>query len=73
MKRLYWTLKLFILVIIVLISLNIQKMYKCYMELQKNMDGYILARNDTTSFMEASDYLTEQVRNYVITGNLENM
>lgn len=44
-----------------------------YDDLETNLDLYIKSQNDAYSMLQASDYLTQEVRSFAATGNLENL
>lgn len=69
-KILFMLIPLVMIYLIVMTLLGIQKVNRCYNELQEARTGYTLAQRDLALFEEASEYLTEQARLYVVKGQI---
>ena len=59
------------LVIGALMVISVLKTTRSYQSMRESTARYLSCREDATSLMDASDYLTEAVREFVITGEAE--
>ena len=57
-----------IIVILILLVVNIQKKYN---SLRANTDIYLMCQREAPMMTKASDYLTQQVRSFAVTGETE--
>lgn len=62
-----------VVLVAVLLLVGINRLSDNYRELKENTDIYILCESDADSLMDASDYLTQQAREFAVTGNAAAM
>ncbi|MBQ9015057.1 MAG: GGDEF domain-containing protein [Firmicutes bacterium] len=62
-----------VVLVAVLLLVGINRLSDNYHDLKDNTDIYILCETNADSMMDASDYLTEQAREFAVTGDIAAM
>jgi len=71
-RRIYMLLIAVVCILTVITIASTYSTHRSYTRMQEATKRFIEARENANNMQNASDYLTDQVRSFVITGNLEN-